>query len=79
MKISVETKTKEEATKIEALFKEMYDTVIEILKAEQEELISEILSVSFITSVSNNTFNLFITTPNQSLIELAEIFAGSMD
>jgi hypothetical protein len=57
----------------------MYDTVIEILKAEQEELISEILSVSFITSVSNNVFNLFITTANQSLIELAEMFVCTWD
>jgi hypothetical protein len=53
--------------------------LIEILKAEQEELISEILSVSFITSVNNNVFNLFITTANESLIDLAELFTGAFD
>ena len=40
---------------------------------------SEILSVSFITSVNNNVFNLFITTGNQGLVELVEMFADYFD
>lgn len=40
---------------------------------------TEIESVSFITSVNGSVFNLFITTGNKDLIELVELAASFLD
>jgi hypothetical protein len=37
------------------------------------------MSVSFITSVNESTFNLFITTSNKDIIELVELYAVSLN
>jgi hypothetical protein len=61
------------------LFKQIYDTLIEIIKAEEDWISSEFSSVSFITNVEANLVTLYVTTDNQALNELLVLSAEYFD